>query len=203
MGSVAAAEVFEAHRISSVDFTSSAPSIIKNPNLVIKFKERYMTWEKASPLVLGMAVYGLDLPVEPKDTVPVEQDQALKSRDNDLGSSSAGRRWRLWPIPFRKVKTFDHTNSNTSNEEVFLDSESGSFADQTTPTSSSQGSPGKQFLRTNVPTNEQIASLNLKDGQNLVTFSFSTRVLGTQQVDIFSLTSEHSFIDIFCLREKF
>ncbi|QCE07010.1 Lipin [Vigna unguiculata] len=183
MGSVAAAEVFEAHRISSVDFTSSAPSIIKNPNLVIKFKERYMTWEKASPLVLGMAVYGLDLPVEPKDTVPVEQDQALKSRDNDLGSSSAGRRWRLWPIPFRKVKTFDHTNSNTSNEEVFLDSESGSFADQTTPTSSSQGSPGKQFLRTNVPTNEQIASLNLKDGQNLVTFSFSTRVLGTQQVD--------------------
>ncbi|KAG2402638.1 Phosphatidate phosphatase [Vigna angularis] len=182
MGSVAAAEVFEAHRISSVDFTSSAPSIIKNPNLIIKFKERYMTWEKASPLVLGMAVYGLDLPVEPKDTVPVEQDQALKSRDNDLGSSSAGRRWRLWPIPFRKVKTFDHTNSNTSNEEVFLDSESGSFADQT-PTSSTQGSPGKQFLRTNVPTNDQIASLNLKDGQNLVTFSFSTRVLGTQQVD--------------------
>jgi len=181
MGSVAAAEVFEAHRISAVDFTSSAPSIIKNPNLVIKFQERYMTWEKASPLVLGMAVYGLDLPVEPKDTIPVEQDHALKSRDNDLGSSSAGRRWRLWPIPFRKVKTFDHTNSNASTEEVFLDSESGTFADQT-PTSSTQGSPRKQFVRTNVPTNEQIASLNLKDGQNLVTFSFSTRVLGTQQV---------------------
>ncbi|KAL9318294.1 hypothetical protein ACSQ67_014811 [Phaseolus vulgaris] len=182
MGSVAAAEVFGAYRISAVDFTSSAPSIIKNPNLVIKFQERYMTWEKASPLVLGMAVYGLDLPVEPKDTIPVEQDHGLKSRDNDLGSSPAGRRWRLWPIPFRKVKTFDHTNGNASNEEVFLDSESGSFADQT-PTSSTQGSPRIQFLRTNVPTNDQIASLNLKDGQNLVTFSFSTRVLGTQQVD--------------------
>ncbi|KAK7393618.1 hypothetical protein VNO78_22176 [Psophocarpus tetragonolobus] len=182
MGSVAAAEVFEAHRISVVDFTSSAPSIMKNQNLVIKFKERYMTWEKAAPLVLGMAVYGLDLPVESKDTIPVERDHALKSRDDDLGSSSSGRRWRLWPIPFRKVKTFEHTNNNSSNEEVFLDSESGSLCDPT-PTSSTQGSPHKQFLRTNVPTNEQIASLNLKDGQNLVTFSFSTRVLGTQQVD--------------------
>ncbi|RDY06184.1 Phosphatidate phosphatase PAH1, partial [Mucuna pruriens] len=182
MGSVAAAEVFEAHRISAVDFTSSAPSIIKNQNLVIKFKGRYLMWEKAAPLVLGMAVYGLDLPVEPKDTIPVEQD-ALKSRDDDLGSSSAGRRWRLWSIPFRKVKTFEHTNSsNSTTEEVFLDSECGSFEDPT-PTSSTQGSPHKQFLRTNVPTNEQIASLNLKDGQNLVTFSFSTRVLGTQQVD--------------------
>ncbi|XP_027363505.1 phosphatidate phosphatase PAH1 isoform X2 [Abrus precatorius] len=181
MGSVAAAEVFEAHRISAVDFMSSAPSVIKNQNLVIKFKERYLMWEKAAHLVLGMAVFGLDLPVEPKDTIPVEQD-ALKSRDDDPGTSSAGRRWRLWPIPFRKVKTTEHTNNNSPNEEVFLDSESGSLADPT-PTSSTQGSPHKQFLRTNVPTNEQIASLNLKDGQNLVTFSFSTRVLGTQQVD--------------------
>ncbi|TKY52849.1 Phosphatidate phosphatase PAH1 [Spatholobus suberectus] len=182
MGSVAAAEVFEAHRISAVDFTSSAPSIIKNQNLVIKFKERYLTWDKAAPLVLGMAAFALDLPIEPKDTIPVEQDHALKSRDDDQGSSSSGRRWRLWPIPFRKVKTFEHTNSNSTNEEVFLDSESGSLVDPTS-TSSTPGSPRKQFLRTNVPTNEQIASLNLKDGQNLVTFSFSTRVLGTQQVD--------------------
>ncbi|XP_057423301.1 phosphatidate phosphatase PAH1 [Lotus japonicus] len=182
MGSVAAAEVFEAHRISAVDFTSSAPSIIKNQNLVIKFKDKYLTWDKAAPIVLGLAAFGLDLPVEPKDTIPMEQDYALKSRDDDLGSSSSGRRWRLWPIPFRRVKTVEHTNSNSSNEEVFLDSECASFIEPS-PTSSTPGSPHKQFIRTNVPTNEQIASLNLKDGQNLVTFSFCTRVLGTQQVD--------------------
>ena len=183
MGSEAAAEVFKAHQISAEDFTSSAPSLIKNQNLIIKFKEQYLTWEKAAPIVLGMAVYGLDLPVEPKDTINVELDYALKSRDDDPGSSSSGRRWRLWPIPFRKVKTIEHTTSNASNEEVFLDSESTLV--EPTPTSSTQGSSHKQFVRTNVPTNEQIASLNLKDGQNLVTFSFSTRVLGTQQVLIF------------------
>ncbi|OIV90494.1 hypothetical protein TanjilG_32711 [Lupinus angustifolius] len=182
MGLVGSAEVFEAHKISAEDFTSSAPSLIKNQNLVVKFKDRYLTWEKAAPLVLGMAVFGLELPVESKDTIPVEEDYAQKSKDGGPGTSSSGRRWRLWPIPFRKVKTVEHTDSSSSNDDIFLDSESGFFIEPT-QTSSTQGSPRKQLVRTNVPTNEQIASLNLKDGQNLITFSFSTRVLGTQQVD--------------------
>lgn len=192
MGLVAAAGVFEAHRISAEGFKNSAPSIIKNQNLVIKFKEMYLTWEKAAPLVLGMAAFGSDLPVEPKDAIPVEQDYTLKSRDEDQGSSSSGRRWRLWPIPFRRVKTIEHTYSNISTEEIFLDSESGTLVEPT-ETSSTQGSPQKQFVRTNVPTNEQIASLNLKDGQNTVTFSFSTRVLGTQQVLTFIECLKFSF----------
>ena len=184
MGLVAAAKLFEAHRISAEEFRGSAPSIIKNENLVVKFRERYFPWEKAARHVLGMAVFGLDLPVEPNDTIPVEQDDALKSRDDDPGSASSGRRWRLWPIPFRRVKTLEHTTSNASSDDIFVDTESElqtSLLEQT-PTPSIPESPHKQFVRTNVPASEQIASLNLKEGQNLVTFSFSTRVLGTQQV---------------------
>ncbi|XP_054793765.1 phosphatidate phosphatase PAH1-like [Prosopis cineraria] len=185
IGMVAAVKAFESHRICADEFKVSAPSIIKNENLIIKIKERYLPWEKAAPLVLGMAVFGLDLPVEPKDTIPVEQDDALKSRDDDHGSARSGRRWRLWPIPFRKVKTIEHTSSNSSNDEVFVDSESGlqNSLGESSPTAGSHRSPHKQLVRTNVPTNEQIASLNLNEGQNLVTFSFSTRVLGKQQVD--------------------
>ncbi|XP_061366646.1 phosphatidate phosphatase PAH1 isoform X2 [Gastrolobium bilobum] len=185
IGLVAAAEVFEAHRISAEEFRSSAASIIKNENLVVKFRERYLLWEKAAPLVLGMAVFGLDLPIEPKDTIPVGQDDALKSSDDDPGPASSGRKWRLWPIPFRRVKTIEHTSSSTSSEDVFVDSESDlqNSVVELTPTSGRHETPHKQFVRTNVPSNELIASLNLKDGQNLVTFSFSTRVLGLQQVD--------------------
>lgn len=203
MGLVAAAGVFEAHRISAEDFANSAPAILKNQNLVIKFKEMYLTWEKAAPLVLGMSAFGSILPVEPKDAIPVEY-----SRDDDQQTPSPGRRWRLWPNPFRRVKTIEHTFSNTSNEDVFLDSESGTLLEPT-PTSSTQGSPQKQFLRTNVPTNKQIASLNLKDGQNTVTFSFSTRVLGTQQVLIFiyclgfHMKLYTQFIEFCLLREVF
>ncbi|KAL2566014.1 hypothetical protein AAZV13_19G140100 [Glycine max] len=184
MGLVAAAEVFEAHRISAEEFRSSALSIIKNENLVLKFRERYLLWEKAAPLVLGMTVFGLDLPVEPKDTIPVGQDDAVKAKNDAPGPASSGRRWRLWPMPFRRVKTIDHTDS-VSSEEVFVDSESDwqTSVVEPSPTSARHESPRKQFVRTNVPSNEMIASLNLKDGQNLVTFSFSSRVLGTQQVD--------------------
>lgn len=192
MGLVAAAEVFEAHKISVEGFRSSASFIIKNESLIIKFRERYLSWEKAAPLVLGLAAFNLDIPIEPKDAIPVEQDDALKSGYNDPGSTSSGRRWKLWPIHFRKVKTLDHSSSNSSieNEEIFVDSESGFLNSPVVPTPkpSSYKPPHKQFKRTNVPTNKQIASLNLKEGQNLVTFSFSTRVLGTQQVWYSSIT---------------
>lgn len=187
MGLVAAAEAFEAQRISEEEFKTSAPSIIKNENLIIRFREKYLTWDKAAHIVLGMAAFGLDLPVEPKDAIPVEQDQTPKARggDSKIAATSSGRRWRLWPIPFRRVKTLQHTDSNSSSEDVFVDSESGSQSTHVEPIPPSPGgseTPKKQLGRTNIPTTEQIASLNLKEGQNMVTFSFSTRVLGTQQV---------------------
>ncbi|KAJ6756034.1 PHOSPHATIDATE PHOSPHATASE PAH1 [Salix purpurea] len=184
MGMDAAAEVFVAHRISAEEFKKSATSIIRNENLIIRYREKYFTWEKAAPIVLGMAAFGLDLPAEPKDAIPVEVDDTLEQRDDDAGitSTPSSRRWRLWPIPFRRVKT----SSNSSSEELFVDSESGVQNSNVESTSASCGgseSPHKQFLRTNIPTSEQIASLNLKEGQNKITFSFSTRVLGIQQVD--------------------
>lgn len=182
MGFIAAAEVFEAHRISAEEFRVSAPSITKNKNLVVKFRESYLPWEKAAPLVLGVAAFDLDLPVAPEDTIPVGQDDRLKSSVDNPGPSSSGRRWRLWPLAFRKVKTAEHNSGDESSEDIFLDSESDLFGSEPSPTSGRLESPRKQFVRTNVPSNEMIASLNLKDGQNMVTFSFSTRVLGTQQV---------------------
>ncbi|XP_044473955.1 phosphatidate phosphatase PAH1-like isoform X2 [Mangifera indica] len=186
MGLDAAAEAFDSHRISEDEFRCNAASITKNENLVVRFKERYFLWEKAAPFVLGMAAFGLELPVDPKDAVPVEQKDTQKFKDDESGitSTPSGRRWRLWPIPFRRVKTLEHTSSNLSSEEAFVDTESGSVnLQETSAPDGNVESPHKQFIRTNVPTNEQIASLNLKDGQNMITFSFSTRVLGKQQVD--------------------
>ncbi|KAI3738385.1 hypothetical protein L2E82_28415 [Cichorium intybus] len=144
-------------------------------NTHLKIDDKYFTWDKAAHIVLGMAAYGLQMPIDPNDSIPVE--------DSGLPSTPS-RRWRLWPIPFRRVKTLDHNTSNLSGEDVFLDSESvfdSPQAVETTPTSSA--SPKKQFVRTQTPTTEQISSLNLKEGQNMVSFIFSTRVLGVQKVD--------------------
>ncbi|GKC60689.1 phosphatidate phosphatase PAH1-like protein [Tanacetum coccineum] len=175
MGLSTADNTFNAHRIPEEEFKISAPSIIKNDSLIIKIKDKYFTWDKAAHVVLGIAAYGIETPIDPRDAIPVEEN-ALPS--------TPSRRWRLWPIPFRRVKTLDHNNSNLSGEDVFLDSESVFDSPQpveTTPKSSQ--SPQKQFVRTQVPTTEQISSLNLKEGQNMVSFIFSTRVLGVQKVD--------------------
>ncbi|KAE8719057.1 Phosphatidate phosphatase PAH1 [Hibiscus syriacus] len=186
MGLDAAAEVFEAHSVPEEEYKNNAMSIIKNANLIIRFREMYLPWEKAASIVLGMAAFGIELAVEPRDAIPVEQDESLKPKDDDsmVTSASSSRRWRLWPSSLTRVKTLEKNDSNS--EEVFLDTKSSlqdSPSDLISASTRKIESPGKKFVRTNIPTNEQIASLNLKDGQNMITFSFSTRVLGTQQVD--------------------
>lgn len=45
----------------------------------------------------------------------------------------------------------------------------------------------KKMVRITSPTSEQLASLNLKEGRNTVTFTFSTAMLGNQQVSCFIL----------------
>ncbi|KAG1337945.1 phosphatidate phosphatase PAH1 [Cocos nucifera] len=185
MGCNSAEEAFETHRISEEKFRASGASIIKNGNLIVRFEGKYLPWDKAAHIILGKAVFGPNFSVEPMESILVEHKDTLKSREEPHGvSPSFSRRWRLWPIPFRRAKSLQHSNSNSS-EELFVDSESGlqsPNAEQSSHGSTNQ-SPCKQFIRTNIPTNEQIASLNLKEGQNLIAFSFCTRVLGEQQVD--------------------
>ncbi|XP_073114634.1 phosphatidate phosphatase PAH1 isoform X2 [Elaeis guineensis] len=185
MGCNSAEEAFEAHRISEEKFRASGPSVIKNGNLIVRCEGKYLPWDKAAHIILGKVVFGPNFSVEPMESILVEHEDMLKSREETHGvSPSFSHRWRLWPIPFRRAKSLQHSNSNSS-EELFVDSESGlqsPNAEQSSHGGTNQ-SPRKQFIRTNIPTNEQIASLNLKEGQNLIAFSFCTRVLGKQEVD--------------------
>ncbi|MQM12344.1 hypothetical protein Taro_045264, partial [Colocasia esculenta] len=189
MGQKSAGEAFEAHRISKEEFELSGSEIVKKGNLIVRFKEKYLPWDVAAPIVLGVAAFGLDFSLDLKNFVPIEEEEASQASQDlrVLSPSPSTRRWRLWPIPFRRVKSFQHRSSNSSVEDVFVDSDSGlqSPPDESMASLSGTGiqSPRKQFLRTNIPITEQIASLKLKDGQNTIAFSFSTRVLGKQQVD--------------------
>ncbi|KAI3474047.1 hypothetical protein Pfo_028835 [Paulownia fortunei] len=179
MGLRAAEDAFDANCISPEEFKLSAASIVKNDNLIVRLQGKYLPWGKAAHIILGMAAFGFDLPVKLHDVIPVELETPETKEDDSGMTSTPSRRWRLWPIPFRRVKTLEHAGSNSSNEEVFVDSESLSQSQPvvTTPTAhAATESPRKQIIRTNVPTTDQIASLNLKEGMNMVNFVFSTRV---------------------------
>lgn len=185
MGSSAAEDAFSANHISMEEFKISAASILKNENLILRIQGKYLKWEKAAHVILGIAAFGFSLPIEPQDVIPVEKETPESKEDDSDMTSTPSRSWRLWPIPFRRVKTLEHTGSNSSKEEVFVDSGSVSQSQPEEPSStvhSDTESPRKQIIRTNVPTIDQIASLNLKEGQNMVSFIFSTRVLGSQKV---------------------
>ena len=121
---------------------------------------------KAAPLVLGMTVFGLDLPVEPKDTIPVGQDDAVKAKNDAPGPASSGRRWRLWPMPFRRVKTIDHTDS-VSSEEVFVDSESDCQTSVVKPSPTSAMPISKFITISQVTTTIGFASPNKANSYNV------------------------------------
>ncbi|XP_075474679.1 phosphatidate phosphatase PAH1-like [Primulina tabacum] len=186
MGSSAAEDAFHANRISLEEFKFSASSILENENLILRIQGKYLKWEKAAHIILGIAAFGLSLPIEPQDVIPVKKETPESKEDDSDMTSTPSRRWRLWPIPFRRVKTLEHTGSNSSNEEVFVNSGSVSQSQPEEPSSTIHTvtePTRKQIIRTNVPTIDQIASLNLKEGQNKVNFIFSTRVLGSQKVE--------------------
>ncbi|KAK8949765.1 hypothetical protein KSP40_PGU017924 [Platanthera guangdongensis] len=186
MGRIAAEETFNSHRVSEDEFKVSGQSIVNNQNLIIRYKNMYFPWDKAANLVIGKAVFGSGFSCKIMDQIPIDIKEMTRTSGDLQGvspsSSPFSRRWRLWPIPFRRSRTLQHSNSSSSNEDLFVDTEPGWQNPEKNPVSNSHPSPRKQHFRTYIPTTEQIASLKLKDGQNMVTFSFSTRVLGKQEV---------------------
>ncbi|KAG2618764.1 hypothetical protein PVAP13_3NG079774 [Panicum virgatum] len=183
MGRESAEEAFQQHLIREEDFKSSGSTIIKNANLIVKVDNKYFPWSKVSHVILGKAVFGSNVTIEPSDAIRVERQETPNSREDSLRMSPSSRRWRLWLNPFRITRSLQRSNSDSS-EDIFLDSETVlSPVDEQALESNKSQSPRKQFVRTLIPTSEQVASLNLKEGQNMVTFSFCTRVLGKQQVD--------------------
>ncbi|ERN12236.1 phosphatidate phosphatase PAH1 isoform X1 [Amborella trichopoda] len=188
MGISSAAQAFDVHRVTEEQFRLSGASFVKNENLVIRVNGRYLPWDKAAPIILGMVAFGLEFSEEPTDAISVKENEAPSMKGDTPRASSvpSGRRWSLWSFSFRRAKSLEQVTSPSTEDASVPDAESSlhsTHEEQILMPNVDQVTPHKQILRTNTPTSEQIASLNLKEGQNRITFSFSTRVLGKQQVD--------------------
>uniref|UniRef100_A0A5B7ACR6 LNS2/PITP domain-containing protein n=1 Tax=Davidia involucrata TaxID=16924 RepID=A0A5B7ACR6_DAVIN len=92
--------------------------------------------------------------------------------------------WRLWPFPFRRSRSMKATQpafdcTRSFDAENALESTAGKDGEKNVL----KRKVLKKKVRAITPTSEQLASLNLKEGRNTVTFTFSTPMLGKQQVD--------------------
>ncbi|KAI9201560.1 hypothetical protein LWI28_025342 [Acer negundo] len=97
---------------------------------------------------------------------------------------SPGGSWRIWPFSLsrsrsRKAMQPALSDIECSDAEIF----SECINDMDGTKSASKSTVAKKILRLLTPTSEQLASLNLKEGGNTITFTFFTPMLGKQQVD--------------------
>lgn len=189
MGTEAAAKAFDSQKLSLEDFRNSGAAVTKNEKLVVKIGGRYFPWDSAAPIILGMVPFAFEELVNPEGAIPVEWVENTLGRCTSDSFVTSGGGWRLWPFTFRRIKTTERSKSApmVPKDQLIVDPEAAalqsSFDGPLAIKDDFYRGTGKRKVRSNTPTSEQLASLNLKDGQNTITFTFSTRVLGKQQVD--------------------
>ncbi|KAK3029432.1 hypothetical protein RJ639_037717, partial [Escallonia herrerae] len=104
----------------------------------------------------------------------------------DLSKSfdASGGSWRRWSFPFKKSRSMDVSQPDSDCTKSFdaenaLESTSAKNEEKDLP----KPKVNKKRIRIRIPTSEQLASLNLKEGPNKVSFTYWTSMLGEQQVD--------------------
>lgn len=160
-------------------FVSLGPALVKNDRLVVKIGGHYFPWDAAAPIILGMAAFGREQIFEPKGIIAVDQVEKTFEGDPSRAIVTSSGSWGLWPFSFRRSRTMSPALNGTNgfHAENAPDKTGDMITEKNIPKAKVP-----KMVRSIIPTSEQLASLNLKEGQNMITFTFSTPVLGKQQV---------------------
>ncbi|XP_072546020.1 phosphatidate phosphatase LPIN1 isoform X2 [Salminus brasiliensis] len=178
-------EEFQERAISYQEFADN-PSIIDDPNLVVKIGTKYYNWSTAAPLMLAMQVFQKPLP---KATV----ENIMKEKMPKKG----GRWWFSWRGRNSSSKSESAADQVESEEQALrarnrLKDESSSSDDDSRTAKQNSAcsqqeplySPGSVCYRKTLRlSSEQLASLQLKEGPNDVVFSVTTQYQGTCRCD--------------------
>lgn len=168
-------EQFHSKIISYQQFAQN-PSVIDDPNLVVKVGSKYYNWSTAAPLMLAMQAFQKPLP---KATV----ENIMKEKMPKKG----GRWWFSWRGRNSNSKSESDAHGvvdQTGSLKNRLKEESSSSDDEQRMTSTVQSeaghaSGGVSYKKTLRLTSEQLMSLQLLDGPNDVVFSVTTQYQGT------------------------
>ena len=181
MGAAAASQAFDAEKLDMDKFASLGPDVLKKDNLVVRISGHYFPWDAAAPIVLGMLSLGKEQILELKGMIAVDQVEKTLEGDPAKAIVTSGGSWRLWP--FRRSRAISSVQPVINNTRQ-SDAENASEMTAGTDGNDNVCKPKltKKKVRVITPTSEQLASLNLKEGRNTITFTFSTAMLGEQQV---------------------
>uniref|UniRef100_A0ACD5WVZ0 Uncharacterized protein n=1 Tax=Avena sativa TaxID=4498 RepID=A0ACD5WVZ0_AVESA len=195
MGADAACRAFDAEKITLEKFRATKQSLISDNKLVVRIAGRYFPWDVASPVVLGMVSFSEEQVFEHQGMIKVERVEP---------STTQVSSWRIWPFSFRRTSTMNAiqpvcetvsestVESTLSNPVKDLDGErnktrvkrmDSTVSELDKEENKSSVKRVERKVQSLTPTSEELASLDLREGRNVVTFTFSTAMLGIQQVD--------------------
>uniref|UniRef100_A0A8C9QXI9 phosphatidate phosphatase n=1 Tax=Scleropages formosus TaxID=113540 RepID=A0A8C9QXI9_SCLFO len=170
-------EQFQERAITYQQFAEN-PSIIDDPNLVVKIGSKYYNWSTAAPLMLAMQAFQKPLP---KATV----ENIMKEKMPKKG----GRWWFSWRGRNSSIKSlsvflspflccrFRRKDESSSSDEENQSTKQTSGSSPSDPFVTPAG--GISYKKTLRLTSEQLMSLQLKEGPNDVVFSVTTQYQGT------------------------
>ncbi|KAM3292574.1 hypothetical protein ACQJBY_036361 [Aegilops geniculata] len=172
MGADAACKTFDAEKITLEKFRAMEQSLIRNGKLVVRISGRYFPWDVAAPVVRGMVSFREEQLFEHQGMIKVERVEP---------STTQGGSWRIWPFSFKRTRTIN------SIQPVCESTVASTLSIPVRESDGERNKPSAKMMERKVrsltPTSEELASLHLREGRNIVTFTFSTAMLGTQQVD--------------------
>ncbi|KAG0449770.1 hypothetical protein HPP92_015818 [Vanilla planifolia] len=119
-----------------------------------------------------------------RDSIVADDNARVDQQVDASPSVPSGGNWRLWPFGFKRSKTINIADS--SDESIHQEhSDTDSISDNSLGNANTMPKPKNLYKQVQwlTPSSEEVSSLNLKEGPNVVTFSFLTPMLGKQQVD--------------------
>jgi phosphatidate phosphatase LPIN len=191
MGADAACRAFDDEKISLEKFRAMKQSLISNKKLVVRIAGRYFPWDVVSPVVLGMVSFSEEQVFEHQGMIKVERVEP---------NATQGGSWRIWPFTFRRTTTMNTIQPICEPIcEPVCEPVRQPVCESTVESTSiipvkeldgERNKPREKRMERKVPsltpTSEELASLDLREGRNVVTFTFSTAMLGIQQVGFHS-----------------
>ncbi|XP_054618369.1 phosphatidate phosphatase LPIN1-like isoform X2 [Dunckerocampus dactyliophorus] len=175
-------EQFHEKIISYQQFVQN-PSVIDEPNLVVKIGSKYYNWSTAAPIMLAMQAFQKPLPKAAVENIMKEKMPkkggrwwfSWRGRNSNSKSDSVSARGDCGSADVGTLGSRLKEESSSSDEEHRA-------AKQSSP--SIQSEPGLttgtvSYKKTLRLTSEQLTSLQLQDGPNDVVFSVTTQYQGT------------------------
>uniref|UniRef100_A0A3Q2XVT2 Lipin 1 n=2 Tax=Hippocampus comes TaxID=109280 RepID=A0A3Q2XVT2_HIPCM len=173
-------EQFHAKIISYQQFVQN-PSVIDDPNLVVKIGSKYYNWSTAAPIMLAMQAFHKPLPKTAVENIMKEKMPKkggrwwFSWRGRNSKSDSVSERGPCGSAEIGSLSSRQKEESSSSDEDHRVAKQS-SASIQSEAGMTVGGMSYKKTLRL---TSEQLVSLQLQDGANDVVFSVTTQYQGT------------------------